>query len=45
MAVDGNILQREVVEASESSAKDVESLLVGFLKALLNEQSKAGEHE
>lgn len=43
MAVDGSLLQGQIIEDSEAETKNVESLLVGFLKALLAEQTQAGE--
>ena len=38
MAADGSLLQGEVVENPENEERDVERLLSGFLKALLDEQ-------
>ena len=38
MAADGKILQGEVIENPGSEKKDVERLLAGFLRALLDER-------
>ena len=38
MAADGSLLQGEIVENPETEEKDVEKLLMSFLRALLDEQ-------
>jgi hypothetical protein len=38
MSTDTNILMGEVIDDPERQEKDVELLLVGFLKALIDEQ-------
>jgi hypothetical protein len=39
MAADGQILQGEVNESPKSAEIDVEAMLTGFLKALIEEQA------
>jgi hypothetical protein len=43
MAADGSLLQGEVIEDPKGEEKDVERLLRGFLRALLEEQKIPGE--
>jgi len=45
MAVDGNLLQGEVTENPAHDERDVEKLLVGFLRALLDESMPIGPDE
>jgi hypothetical protein len=42
MSVDTNLLMGEVIENPEGQPRDVEQLLVGFLRALIEEQGLEG---
>lgn len=39
MAIDANLLQGEVSQDPESEEKDIQQLLLGFLRALIEEQA------
>jgi hypothetical protein len=42
MATDTRLLMGEIIEDPEGQQKDVEQLLLGFLRALIEEQKQGG---